>query len=75
MKTKGNPYTAKLSQGKLTKFQRNCLKQRERGWNDFKAGKYILAYYDAPMRPMTERGRADYNLGWRSSKAIAEKNI
>jgi hypothetical protein len=69
-----NPYTEKLQQRGLTGFLRASLKQRERGWNDYLEGKDILAYYDAPLRPATERGRADYNLGWRAAKDLAAKS-
>ena len=69
-----NPYTAKLQQRGLTKFLRGSLRQRERGWNDYLEGKDILAYYDAPQRPLIERGRADYNLGWKAAKDLAAKS-
>jgi hypothetical protein len=71
---KTNPYTEKLQQLGLTKFLRGSLKQRERGWNDYLEGKDILAYYDAPQRPLIERGRADYNLGWRAAKDLSTKS-
>ena len=69
-----NPYTEKLKQRGLTKFLRGSLKQRGHGWNDYLEGREILAYYDAPQRPLIERGRADYNLGWRAAKDLAAKS-
>lgn len=63
-----NPYSKRLKQSGLTKFLRGQLKQRERGWDDFHAGKDILAYYELPSVPAREAGRASYNLGWRVAK-------
>ena len=65
--TATNPYTPRLTKRGLTKFMRASLRQRERGWNDYHAGKDITAYYDAPERPMIQH-RADYNMGWRTAK-------
>jgi len=64
-----NPYTPRLTKRGLSKFQRASLRQRERGWNDYHAGKDLTAYYEAPQRPMVVQGRADYNMGWRAAKA------
>ena len=66
--TETNPYTPRLKERGLTKFKRDTLKQRERGWSDYHAGKDISAYYDAPMSPMPIVGRANYNMGWRVAK-------
>ena len=66
-----NPYTPRLKRRGATKFLRDQLKQRARGWDDYQAGKDILAYYDAPMMPCREVGRANYNLGWRFAKEDA----
>ena len=68
-----NPYSKRLKQSGLTKFRRATLRQRERGWNDYHAGKDILAYYDAPMLPCREEGRANYNVGWRTAKDTTSK--
>jgi len=70
--TISNPYTPRLKERGHSKFKRDTLKQRERGWNDYHAGKDILAYYDAPMLPCREVGRANYNLGWRVAKEGAK---
>ena len=66
-----NPYTARLTERGMTKFQRTQYKQRERGFADCLAGKEIMAYYDAPLKLAPEVGRANYNLGWRIAKEIA----
>ena len=66
--TETNPYTLRLEDRGLNKFQREQLKQRERGWNDYHAGKDILSYYEEPMERSREVGRANYNLGWRVAK-------
>ena len=71
--TTTNPYTSRIKQRGATKFQRDQLKQRERGWNDYHAGKDIMAYYDAPLRLAPEVGRANYNVGWRLAKEKAIK--
>lgn len=62
-----NPYTPRLKQRGHSKFKRDTLKQRERGWDDYHAGKDILAYYDKPMT-CREVGRANYELGWRVAR-------
>jgi hypothetical protein len=63
-----NPYTARLSERGMTRFRRGSLRQRERGWHDYHAGKDVMAYYEAPMRPCVENGRANYNMGWRVAR-------
>ena len=67
--TISNPYTPRLKERGHSKFKRDTLKQRERGWNDYHDGKDILAYYDSPMT-CREVGRANYELGWRIARDI-----
>jgi hypothetical protein len=66
-----NPYTLRLTKRGMTKFHRDSLRQRERGWDDYHAGKDIMAYYEATPERFKIQGRADYNLGWRAAKETA----
>ena len=68
--TATNPYTPRLKQRGHSKFKRDTLKQRERGWSDYHDGKDIMAYYDAPLKLAPEVGRANYNVGWRLAKEM-----
>jgi hypothetical protein len=68
MSTTLNPYTARLRERGMTKFQRAQYKQRERGFSDYLDAKDIMAYYDAPLKIAPEVGRANYNMGWRLAK-------
>ena len=46
---------------------------KNKGEQDFLAGKSIDAYYDLPRQPMPERSRAAYEMGWRAAKSEKRK--
>ena len=57
----------------MDKNRRNQL--RNRGAADRRAGKPITAYYETPLswrrqRKHTERGRCQYEIGWRHPDRI-----
>lgn len=44
---------------------------RNRGADDFKAGKPISAFFDMRLEHHTELERGSYEMGWRGAKAEA----